>query len=120
MLLQSLFKGYRSEKTIKNSSKSNKRGYIAILDVREHLAYMYNMIKYIKAMARKYQYHRENCNNCLRAVITDSLGRMISLYGKHAFEWEIIWEKDGKTIVHQFPNRKAAIREFNNYKKRYK
>lgn len=69
-------------------------------------------------MARKYQYHRENCNNCLRAVITDSFGRTVSLYGKHAFEWEIVLERDGRTIVHQYSNRIEAVKEFNNYKKR--
>lgn len=69
-------------------------------------------------MARKYQYHRENCDNYLRATMTDSFGRVISLYGKHAFEWKIVLEKDGKTIIHQYPNRKKAVEDFNNYKKR--
>lgn len=38
-----------------------------------------------KHMAKKFK--RENCDSTLRATVTDQLGRIVSLFGTHAFEW---------------------------------
>ena len=63
------------------------------------------------------KYNRDNCDNRLRAVITDALGRTVSLFGKHAFEWEIVLESNGRTIIRQYPNRKEALKDFNIIKR---
>ena len=69
-------------------------------------------------MARKKQYHRENCESKIRATITDKWGRTISLLGTHAFEWSIAIESCGKITIQPFTNGKDARKEFNNYKKK--
>lgn len=65
-------------------------------------------------MNRKRKYHKSNCDATVRAIVTDALGRKITLVGKHAFEWSIILEKDGKIIITTFSNREQAVNEFNN------
>lgn len=69
-------------------------------------------------MARKKQYHRENCDSRVRATITDKWGRTISLLGTHAFEWSIVIESCGKITIQSYPEGKVARKEFNNYKKK--
>lgn len=64
------------------------------------------------------KYHRERCTSKIRATITDPLGRVITLFGKHAFEWGIAIEKDGRIIVRIFPDSKEAKKEFNRLVKR--
>lgn len=64
------------------------------------------------------KYNRDNCDNRLRAIITDKWGRTVALFGKHAFEWEIVLQDNGKTIVRSFPNGRQARKEFNNLKKK--
>lgn len=64
------------------------------------------------------KYNRNNCDNRLRAVITDKFGRTVALFGKHAFEWEIVLEEDGRTIIWSFKSRIDATREFNKYKRK--
>ncbi len=68
-------------------------------------------------MSKTHIFHRENCTSSVRAIITDKLGRTITLMGKHAFEWKIVMEKDGRVVINQYPNRVAATREFEKYKK---
>ena len=45
-------------------------------------------------MDRKHNFHRENCESTLRATVTDQLGRTVSLFGTHAFEWSIVIASD--------------------------
>lgn len=66
----------------------------------------------------KRNYNRDNCDSILRAVITDKWGRTISLFGKHAFEWDIIIESCGRITVRSFKSGKEARKEFNNYKRK--
>ena len=59
------------------------------------------------------RYHRDNCDNRLRATITDKYGRTISLFGKHAFEWDIAIETNGRITITSYPNGALARKEFN-------
>lgn len=61
-------------------------------------------------------YHKENCNSKLRATITDIWGRKISLFGTHAFEWQIVFEKDNRIVIQSFKTGKEARKEFKKYK----
>lgn len=65
----------------------------------------------------KRNYNRDNCDSRLRAIITDKWGRTVALFGKHAFEWEIVLQDNGKTIVRSFKSGREARKEFNNYKR---
>lgn len=67
---------------------------------------------------RRKNYNRDNCDSVLRAVITDKWGRTVSLFGKHAFEWEIVIESCGKITARTFPNGDLARKEFNNLKRK--
>ena len=70
-------------------------------------------------MARKYTYHRENCDCFIREIIVDIYGRTIVLGGQHAFEYSItVISITDKTIVTNFNNGREARKEFNNYKKK--
>ena len=69
-------------------------------------------------MARKRQYHRENCDSKVRATITDKWGRTISLLGTHAFEWEIVIESFGRMSIRQYTDGKTARKEFKELKKK--
>lgn len=67
----------------------------------------------------KRKYHRSNCDATVRTIVEDALGRKVILVGKHAFEWSIILEKEGRLVITTFPNRKQAVDMFNNkYKKK--
>lgn len=66
----------------------------------------------------KRNYNRNNCDSRLRAVITDKWGRTVALFGKHAFEYEIVLQDNGKTTVRTFKSGREARKEFNNYKKK--
>lgn len=61
-------------------------------------------------------YNRNNCDSKVRAIIKDSLGNTITLLGKHAFEWSIAKEVDGRIVITSFSNRKQANKEFKKYK----
>lgn len=69
-------------------------------------------------MARKYTYHRENCNTCIRMSVVDMLGRTITLCGTHAFEWSIVLEADGRVTITTYKSGREARKEFNNLKKK--
>lgn len=60
----------------------------------------------------KKTYHRESCCSKVRAVVEDKWGRKITLMGTHAFEWSIVLEANGRTIINSFPSRKDASKEF--------
>ena len=70
----------------------------------------------------KRKYHKSNCDATVRAIVEDALGRKVILVGKHAFEWSIILEKEGKLVIKlvitTFPNREKAVDTFNNKYKR--
>lgn len=65
-------------------------------------------------MAKKYK--RENCNSTLRA--TDQLGRTVSLFGTHAFEWSIVIASDNSITMQTFKRGDIARKEFNKYKRK--
>lgn len=64
-------------------------------------------------MNKKRKYHKSNCNATVRAIVEDALGRKVILVGKHAFEWSIILEKEGRLVITTFPNREQAVDTFN-------
>lgn len=64
------------------------------------------------------KYNPDNCDNRLRAIITDKWGRTVALFGKHAFEYEIVIQDKGKTIIRSFKSGREARKEFNNYKRK--
>lgn len=62
------------------------------------------------------KFHREKCEARVRMQITDKLGRTVTLVGKHAFEWSIILESDGRVIITTFKDRKSAVEDLKKYK----
>ena len=52
-------------------------------------------------MNKKRKYHKSNCD------------ATVILVGKHAFEWSIVLEKEGRLVITTFPNRKQAVDTFN-------
>ena len=69
-------------------------------------------------MRKKKTYNRDNCSNLLRATITDKLGRTISLFGKYAFEWQIVIESKDKITITSFSKGIDSRKEFNKYKRK--
>ena len=70
-------------------------------------------------MARKYTYHRENCDCLIREAIVDVYGRTIILGGQHAFEYSItVVSITGKTVITNFKNGREARKEFQKYKRK--
>lgn len=70
-------------------------------------------------MARKYTYHRENCDCFIREVIVDVYGRTIVLGGQHAFEYSItVISITGRIVVTNFKNGKEARKELYKYKRK--
>jgi hypothetical protein len=67
-------------------------------------------------MAKKY--NRNNCDSRLRATVTDQLGRTVSLFGTHAFEWSIVIASDNSITIQTFSKRDVARKEFNKYKRK--
>ena len=63
-------------------------------------------------------YHKENCNSTLRATVTDQLGRTVSLFGTHAFEWSIIITSDNSITMQTFKKGDIARKEFTKYKRK--
>lgn len=59
-------------------------------------------------MNKRRQYHKSNCDSTVRAIVTDALGRKVILVGKHAFEWSIILEKEGRLVITTFPITKST------------
>lgn len=68
-------------------------------------------------MARKYTFHRENCDCLVREIIIDIYGRSIILSGQHAFEWSITVYTRERIIKTTYPNGKEARKAFYQYKK---
>lgn len=72
-----------------------------------------------ETMEKKRNYHRDNCSNRVREIITDLLGRTIVLSGQFAFEWTItIYSKD-YTIRTTFKTGAEARKKFRKYKRKY-
>lgn len=67
-------------------------------------------------MAKKY--NRSNCDSTLRATITDQLGRTVSLFGTHTFEWSIVITSDNSITMQTFSKGDVARKEFNKYKRK--
>lgn len=67
-------------------------------------------------MAKKY--NRNNCDSTLRATVTDTLGRTVSLFGTHAFEWSIVIASDNSITMQTFSKGELARKEFNKYKRK--
>lgn len=65
---------------------------------------------------KKKTYHREKCDNRIRAVKVDSSNRKIVLSGIHAFEWQITIVGENSLTVIKFANRVKATKEFNKYR----
>ena len=70
-------------------------------------------------MARKYTYHKENCNTLVREVIVDIWGRKIVISGTHAFEYSItVISITGKAVTTTYKNGREARKEFQKYKRK--
>lgn len=67
-------------------------------------------------MAKKY--NRNNCDSTLRATVTDALGRTVSLFGTHAFEWSIVIASDNSITMQTFKKGDIARKEFTKYKRK--
>lgn len=67
-------------------------------------------------MAKKY--NRCNCDSTLRATGTDQLGRTVSLFGTHAFEWSIVIASDNSITMQTFSKGDVARKEFNKYERK--
>ena len=64
-------------------------------------------------MAKKF--NKKNCDNIVRATL--KIGNtIVTLVGKHSFEWSIVKEESNKTVILTFKERTSAINEFNKYK----
>lgn len=64
------------------------------------------------------EYNRSNCDPTLRATVTDQLGRTVSLFGTHAFEWSIVIASDNSITMQTFSKGDVARKEFNKYKRK--
>ena len=69
-------------------------------------------------MDRKHNFHRENYESTLRATVTDQLGRTVSLFGTHAFEWSIVIESNNRIVMQTFEKGNIARKEFTKYKRK--
>ena len=64
------------------------------------------------------EYNRSNCDSTLRATVTDQLGRTVSLFGTHAFEWSIVIESNNRIVMQTFEKGNIARKEFTKYKRK--
>lgn len=64
------------------------------------------------------EYNRSNCDSTLRATVTDQLGRTVSLFWTHAFEWSIVIASDNSITMQTFRKGDIARKEFNKYKRK--
>lgn len=67
-------------------------------------------------MAKKY--NKGNCSSLLRATVIDQLGRTVSLFGTHAFEWSIVIASDNSITMQTFKKGDIARKEFNKYQRK--
>lgn len=66
---------------------------------------------------KKNTLHRENCQQRARKSHTNFFGDVISLLGRHGFEWSVVVQKnDNKDMIQTmtFPNRASALKHYNN------
>ena len=64
------------------------------------------------------EYNRSNCDSTLRATVTDTLGRTVSLFGTYAFEWSIVIASDNSITMQTFKKGDIARKEFTKYKRK--
>lgn len=65
------------------------------------------------------RFKKENCNSQIRATIKDQYGRVITLYGTHAFDWSICIEGiTGNMTIKRFENGSVARKQFSNLKRK--
>lgn len=64
----------------------------------------------------KKQYNKEKCRQKVRAIIKDKYGNTIILMGKHAFNWEIVKETNGRIIITSYPSRIEALKALRTLK----
>lgn len=65
------------------------------------------------------KFDKNKCVSCVRAQITDKWGRQITLFGQHAFNWEIaIQGCTGDITIKSYPNGKMAREHFQELKKK--
>ena len=70
-------------------------------------------------MARKYTYHRENCDCLIREIILDVYGRTIVISGQHAFEYNItIKSITGIITTTKYKDGREARKVFQRYKRK--
>lgn len=65
---------------------------------------------------KKNTLHRENCQQRARKSHTNFFGDVISLFGRHGFEWSVVIEKNnGDPIIKTttYPNRATALKHYN-------
>lgn len=92
------------------------------MDAMDNIIMQYVQIVVVKkdikwiSMAKKY--NRNNCDSTLRATVTDTLGRTVSLFGTHAFEWSIVIASDNSITMQTFKKGDIARKEFNKYKRK--
>ena len=70
-------------------------------------------------MRKKHEFHKENCETKVRAVIEDMFGNTIVLSGQHAFEWSITVCSNGTYIKTTYKNSKEARKQFRKYKNKH-
>lgn len=65
---------------------------------------------------KKYVLHKENCQSKLRRTFIKKNGEVISLFGRHGFEWSITKESPFSSSTNMsittFPNREMALKEY--------
>ena len=65
---------------------------------------------------RGHTFHRDKCQARVRKSYTTKLGSVISLLGKHAFEWSVGVTKSENPVlmsITTYPDRKTATQEYN-------
>ena len=72
-----------------------------------------NWVKILKVVFGFNLKEAKACDATVRAIVEDALGRKVILVGKHAFEWSIILEKEGRLVITTFLNREQAVDTFN-------
>lgn len=70
-------------------------------------------------MARKYTFHRDNCDCIIREIYVDIYGRTIIYSGKHAFEYYISVVSITNVITTtKYKNGSEARKAFYKYKRK--
>lgn len=65
------------------------------------------------------KFNKDKCQSSVRATIKTG-DTIISLMGKHSYEWSIVKLTDGTIVATTYPNRILARKAWNELKKLYK